>query len=52
MKRFKDELIKYLEQNNITNKEFANRIDITPKHLIDILAGTRDLSSQIIENIE
>ena len=51
MKRFKDELIKYLEQNNITNKEFANRIDITPKHLIDILAGTRDLSSQIIENI-
>ena len=30
--RFKDELIKYLEENNITNKEFANRIDITPKH--------------------
>ena len=49
--RFKDELFKYLEENNITNKEFANRIDITPKHLIDIMAGTRDLSSQIIENI-
>ena len=49
--RFKDNLISYLEKNNITNKEFANRIDITPKHLIDILAGTRDLSTQIIENI-
>lgn len=49
--RFKDYLIDYLEYNNITNKEFANRINITPKHLIDILSGERDISSQIITNI-
>ena len=49
--RFKDYLIDYLEYNNINNKDFANRIGITPKHLIDILSGKRDLSSSIIENI-
>lgn len=49
--RFKDYLKDYLEYNNITNKDFANRIGITPKHLIDILSGNRDLSSQLVENI-
>ena len=49
--RFKDYLIDYLEYNNITNKDFANRIGITPKHLIDILSGNKDISSQLIENI-
>lgn len=49
--RFKDYLIDYLEYNNITNKDFANRIGITPKHLIDILSGEADLSSNIIDNI-
>lgn len=49
--RFKDFLIDYLEYNNISNKDFANRIGITPKHLIDILDGTRDLSSSVIINI-
>lgn len=49
--RFKDYLIEYLEFNNITNKDFANRIGITPKHLIDILSGNRDISSQVIDNI-
>lgn len=49
--RFKDYLIDYLEFNNITNKDFANRIDITPKHLIDILSGERDISSNIIDKI-
>lgn len=49
--RFKDYLIDYLEYNNITNKDFANRIDITPKHLIDILSGKRDISSNIIDRI-
>lgn len=48
---FKDYLKDYLEFNNISNKDFANRIDITPKHLIDILAGNRVLSSKIIDNI-
>ena len=49
--RFKDYLIDYLEYYHITNKDFANRIGITPKHLIDILSGNRDLSSKIIDNI-
>ena len=49
--RFKDYLIDYLEYNNITNKDFANRIDVTQKHLIDILSGKRDISSGIIEKI-
>ncbi|MBQ7104509.1 MAG: helix-turn-helix transcriptional regulator [Bacilli bacterium] len=49
--RFKDYLIDYLEFNNITNKDFANRIGISEKHLIDILAGERNLSSDIIEKI-
>ncbi len=40
-----------LEYNNITNKDFANRIGITPKHLIDILSGERDISSSIVEKI-
>ena len=49
--RFANYLKDYLEFNNITNKDFANRIGITPKHLIDILSGKRDLSSQIIDSI-
>lgn len=49
--RFKDYLIDYLELNNISNKDFANRINISPKHLIDILSGEADISSQIIDNI-
>lgn len=49
--RFKDYLIDYLEFNNITNKDFANRIDITQKHLIDILSGKSDISSSIIDKI-
>ena len=49
--RFKDYLLDYLEFNKITNKDFANRIGITPKHLIDILSGKRDLSTQIVEAI-
>ncbi len=49
--RFKDYLIDYLEYNNITNKDFANRLDITPKHLIDILSGNADISSEIANKI-
>ena len=49
--RFIDYLKDYLELNNITNKDFANRIGITPKHLIDILSGKCELSSSIIESI-
>lgn len=49
--RFKDYLKDYLEYYHITNKDFANRISITPKHLISILNGDSDLSSQVIDNI-
>lgn len=49
--RFKDYLIDYLEYNNITNKDFTNRIGIIPKHLIDILSGDKEMSSRIINNI-
>lgn len=49
--RFVDYLKDYLEFNNITNKDFANRIGITPKHLIGILSGECELSSSIIESI-
>ncbi len=49
--RFKDYLKDYLEYNKISNKDFAERIGISQKHLIDILAGNMDLSSSIIEKI-
>lgn len=49
--RFADYLKEYLEYKNITNKDFANRIGITPKHLIDIFSGKCELSSQLIDSI-
>ena len=49
--RFKDLLNDYLEYSHITNKEFASRLGITPKHLIDILSGKQNLSAEIIEKI-
>ena len=48
--RFVDYLKDYLDFN-ITNKDFANRIGITPKHLIDILSGECELTFPIIESI-
>lgn len=49
--RFVDFLKDYLDYNNITNKDFANRIGISEKHLIDILSGECKLSSSIIDSI-
>ncbi len=49
--RFKDYLKDYLELNNITNKDFAVRLGLTQKHLIDILSGKEDLSSNTISKI-
>ncbi len=49
--RFADYLKDYLDFNNITNKDFANRIGISQKHLIDILSGSSELSSSIIDSI-
>lgn len=51
MIRFKDYLNDYLEHYNISKKEFANRISITPKHLSSILSGESDLSYEVIKNI-
>ena len=47
--RFKDLLNDYLEYSHITNKEFANRIGVTQKHLIYILFGKQWLLTEIIE---
>lgn len=49
--RFVDYLNDYLDFNNITNKDFANRIGITPKHLIDIMSGKCELTTPVIEAI-
>lgn len=49
--KFKDLLKDYLEYSHISNKEFALRLGITPKHLIDILSGKQGLSAEIIEKI-
>ena len=49
--RFKDLLNDYLEYSHISNKEFASRLGITPKHLIDILSGKQGLSAEVIEKI-
>ena len=49
--RFKDLLNDYLEYSHISNKEFASRLDITPKHLTNILSGKQNLSAEIIEKI-
>lgn len=49
--RFADYLKDYLDFNHITNKDFANRIGISQKHLIDILSGNSELSSSIIDSI-
>lgn len=49
--RFAEILKDYLDEHNISNKEFSTRIGITPKHLIDILSGDADLSTSVIEAI-
>ena len=48
---FKEILKDYLDNNTISNKEFASRIGITPKHLIDILSGKSELTLPVIESI-
>ena len=49
--RFKDFLKDYLDFHHIAINDFASRIEVTPKTLIDILNGNLDLSSKVIENI-
>lgn len=51
MNKFGCELKKFLEFENISVKEFASRIDTTPKNLIDILKGNIELSQNMIYNI-
>lgn len=41
-------LKEYLEFYHISQKEFAERLNITPKHLIDIINGNINLSSELI----
>ena len=49
--RFAEILKDYLNEHNISNKEFATRIGVTPKHLIDILSGNVELSNSVIQSI-
>ena len=42
--RFKDYLIDYLDYYHISKKDFASRIGISQKHLIDILSGKCDIA--------
>lgn len=51
MNKFGKQLGKFLEFNNISINEFAERIDITPKHLIDIIKGEAPLTQYMIYNI-
>lgn len=49
--RFKDYLKEYLDYYHISEKDFANRIGITQKHLIDILSGQSSVTLPIAEKI-
>lgn len=51
MNKFGEQLRKFLEVNNISVNEFAERIDTTPKTLIDILKGSIPISQNMIYNI-
>lgn len=49
--KFGIELKKYLDFNKISINEFADRISITPKNLIDIINGKITISQNVIYNI-
>ena len=51
MNKFGEQLAKFLKVNNISVNEFAERIDTTPKNLIDILKGNIAISQNMIYNI-
>lgn len=51
MNKFGKQLGDFLEFSNISINEFAERIDITPKHLIDIIKGDAPLTQYMIYNI-
>lgn len=51
MNKFGKQLEEFLKFKNISNKEFAERINTTPKNLIDIIKGDIELSQNMIYNI-
>lgn len=51
MNKFGNQLGEFLEFNHITAKEFAERINTTPKNLNDIIKGKIELSQNMIFNI-
>lgn len=51
MNKFGKQLEDFLKFKNISNKEFAERINTTPKNLIDIIKGDIELSQNMIYNI-
>ena len=44
-------LKEYLEFNNISQTEFANRLNITQKHMNEILNGKSDITLEMAANI-
>lgn len=51
MNKFGSQLGEFLNDNNISIKEFANRINTSSKNLIDIIKGKIELSQNMIYNI-
>lgn len=51
MNKFGSELGEFLEFNNISDKDFAERIGTSTKNLNDIINGTIELSQNMIYNI-
>ena len=51
MNKFGSILKEFLNYENISIKEFASRIDTSPKNLIDILNGNIEISQNMIYNI-
>lgn len=40
------------EQNGDTQKDFANKIGVSPPHLCDVLAGKREPSGKVLEYLK
>ena len=51
MNKFGRQLDEFLEFKKINKREFAERINTTPKNLIDIINGKVELSQNMIYNI-
>ena len=51
MNEFGKQLGEFLEYKNVSVKEFAERVNTTPKNMIDIIKGNIEISQNMIYNI-